>query len=608
MGRSYLSQSRLQQACDSGVLAARKRLGTAAAVENGIPDEVAEIGQRFFNLNFQNGAYGTAERTFVMTLQPDYAVSGHATVTVPTTVMAAFGFDQVPVEVDCEAQLSVQNTDVMMVLDVTGSMAETNPGDTMPKIDAMKDVIRRFYAQMAAAAGGTRQRFGFVPYSSNVNVGSLLQDSWVADEWTYQSRERQLDLKLETTKTFDRNWTKVSGTKGEATTVRTYDATWHPGKPASGVIDPSDETYPTTTASGGGYYGCDEPALASDYSISDVKVSQSTSVYLGLPPGIQTVEVHRSTETGTKTFLQIDGTTCAEKKRTYNSYVEQYEHVTQPAYLQTHKWKYAPIKLDVGDWRATSNGCVEERATYEIDDYDAVDLTKALDLDLDLVPTDDDKTKWGPEYPSLIFARAKMWDNTGTFSKSAVTTEDDFVDPYSMGMATCPAPARKLAEMTAEDIDAYLDTLTPGGQTYHDIGMIWGGRLISPTGLFAADNADVAAGKPTARNLIFLTDGQTAPLDLAYSSYGLEPLDQRRWSPNSGYTLTQTVEKRFTFACNEVKKRNVTVWVVTFGTQINPMLQECAGDGHFFEALDSDQLGKAFDQIAKQLGDLRIAK
>jgi hypothetical protein len=36
------------------------------------------------------------------------------------------------------------------------------------------------------------------------------------------------------------------------------------------------------------------------------------------------------------------------------------------------------------------------------------------------------------------------------------------------------------------------------------------------------------------------------------------------------------------------------------------MLQEGAGEGHFFEALDSEDLGKAFDQIAKQMGDLRI--
>ena len=95
--------------------------------------------------------------------------------------------------------------------------------------------------------------------------------------------------------------------------------------------------------------------------------------------------------------------------------------------------------------------------------------------------------------------------------------------------------------------------------------MIWGGRLLSPTGLFAAENADLP-GKPTNRHLIFLTDGLTEPRDIAYGAYGIEPLDQRRWSESSSLSLTQVVEKRFAVACDEVKKRNITVWVIGFGT------------------------------------------
>lgn len=52
LGRAHLSQSRLQQACDSGVLAARKRLGSQAAVTGDIPAVAADVGQRFFNINF----------------------------------------------------------------------------------------------------------------------------------------------------------------------------------------------------------------------------------------------------------------------------------------------------------------------------------------------------------------------------------------------------------------------------------------------------------------------------------------------------------------------------------------------------------------------------
>src|SRR6185295_8856170 len=64
MGRGYLTESRLQQACDAGVLAARKRLGTSAAVDGVISPEVGEFGQRFFNINFRDGAYGSRERRF----------------------------------------------------------------------------------------------------------------------------------------------------------------------------------------------------------------------------------------------------------------------------------------------------------------------------------------------------------------------------------------------------------------------------------------------------------------------------------------------------------------------------------------------------------------
>ena len=164
IGRGYLSQSRLQQACDSGVLAARKRLGTDAAVTGEIPESAATAGQRFFNLNFGRGAYGTENRTFQMTLEADFSVSGRATVDVPTTLMAIFGFSRMPVAVECQAQLNMSNMDVMMVLDTTGSMASTNPGDTKPKIAVLRDVVKSFHAQLEAnRSPGSSLRYGFVP-------------------------------------------------------------------------------------------------------------------------------------------------------------------------------------------------------------------------------------------------------------------------------------------------------------------------------------------------------------------------------------------------------------------------------------------------------------
>ena len=71
--------------------------------------------------------------------------------------------------------------------------------------------------------------------------------------------------------------------------------------------------------------------------------------------------------------------------------------------------------------------------------------------------------------------------------------------------------------------------------------------------------------------------------------------------------MTSTVEQRFLAACKEVKKRNITVWVIAFGTELNPVMTECAGDGHYFEAKDAEDLSEAFKAIADSFGDLRIS-
>lgn len=488
VSRGYLAQSRLQQACDAGVLAARKRIGSnvVAGMLNG---EALAAGQQFFDINFRDGIYGTEQRDFSMKVESDFSVSGLATVVVPTTIMNIFGYTEMPLRAECAATLSMSNTDVLMVLDTTGSMSTTNPGDSKNRMNTLKDVVRSFYAQLGTAASpATRIRYGFVPYSTNVNVGELLKHDWIADEWSYNYRE----------------W------NGATTKTWTYDS-----------------------------------------FVTDLKFLK-----VGTP---------------TKQF-KIGGT--AE----------------------------SPTQVTVG-WE----GCIEERATYEIADYTNVDMTKALDLDLDLVPDPArPETQWKPLLRDLSFLRG-IGGGSWAFHPGAITTTSDYINAAWWGYSACPPKARKLAEMTAGELDAYLGTLVPRGNTYHDIGMIWGGRLISPTGIFAAENADLP-GAPTSRNLIFLTDGQTAPLDLSYTTYGIEPLDQRRWRPGSSLSLTQTIEQRFLVACNEVKKRNVTVWVVAFGTSMNPTFAECAGPGHHFEAADAVALQSAFEQIAKRIGDLRISR
>lgn len=585
MGRGYLAETRLQQACDAGVLASRKKLGSQAFDSgSNSPEEdlVNNIGHRFFDVNFQDGAYGTRNREFEMTVGQDNAITGEAAVDVPTTIMNLFGYENLAVHVTCNAQLTMTNTDVMMVLDVTGSMNETNEGDSKSKIELLKDVVKTFHSQLEEnREGDARIRYGFVPYSTNVNVGGLLEDDWVTDSWTYQSR-RML---------------------GSANTSGLY-TSWTASSPISGTVSRTvASTYAATLS--GGVYSC--PTVPANTITASTKLVSSTSeAYAGPPAGTLYRYTYQRTRNGSEFSVSLSGSTCTVNKATYTSYVDTYSYFQKPALMIGTNWQYGPETIDVSAWRTKSNGCIEERDTYEIDDFDNVDLTRALDLDIDLIPTaGNSSTQWRPHYPKLIFGRAKKWDNTGQFDPAVSTTTAEYIAPWVANTAACPTPARKLAVMDAQAVEDYANTLVAGGSTYHDIGMIWGARLLSPTGLFAAENADV--GRPTSRHMVFLTDGQTSALDISYSAYGFEPLDKRRWSPASSRTLTQTIEDRFAFACKEAKKKNISIWLVAFGTQLNPVMEECAGAGHAFQANDGDELAETFSLIAKRMSDLRLA-
>jgi len=596
MGRNYLSQTRLQQACDAGALAARKKLGTQVVSTGIIPSDVADIGNRFFNLNYRAGAFGTRDRSFQMTLMPDYAVKGNASVTVPTTIMQMFGYDQVDISVECEAQLTFANTDVMFVLDTTGSMSWTNPGDTKPKIDVLRDTVHTFVTELEGSKGpGVRMRYGFVPYSSNVNVGYLLKSDWLVDSWTYHGRESKPSGEYTTTYTTDTVYTYVSGSR---TPISPFNWPNCPSSPytssTSGEGTNPDGTTYGTTVENGKQYSC-TPLPNGEVSVSGWDYTDYT---FNWQAGVQvphTVEILKWLYHP----MTIDTT-----------FVKDNSGNNPPHYAQINfpmmGTPDAPLNSPV-----TFQGCIEERDTYEIDDYDNVNFNKALDLDLDLVPSKKNpSTQWRPLLHELSWLPEVLHSQNDYLNPNPKFSLSNYYNSAFDDASPCPAAAQKLREMSVAQVDAYTAGLTPNGSTYHDIGMIWGGRLLSPTGIFAAENADLP-GRPTSRHMIFLTDGETSPYQLNYGTYGIDPMDKRRWNrenPKGGLTLSQVVEKRFTVACNEVKNRNITVWFIAFGTSINPVMTECAGPGHYFEANNATDLANAFSKIAKQIGNLRVSK
>jgi Flp pilus assembly protein TadG len=587
MSRSYMVKSRLQTACDSGALAARRAMTSSGW---GAASQAAATS--YFDANFQAGRYGTTDLARSFTSVDSEIVQGVASADVPTTIMKMFGNDVVSVDVKCQAIMNLPNTDVMFVLDTTGSMEQTNPGDPTSKIRALRDSVQNFHDTLEGAkSAGVQVRYGYVPYATNVNVGHLLQRDWVVDDWTYQSRIPDSSAGMVTTHA----WPRISGT-----------LTW-------------SETHPPLS-------NCVKP--------TDTEVSSNHTVPVVTTSGSTTVTTNQYTLNGIRYYLNKTDHSCTLSAGTFTNYVEQHVETTKPATAGSDFfWNYRPVEYDVSPLKGSNsdgtmaggsitapighnfaptsvtwNGCIEERDTVRTDDYSPIPAA-ARDLDIDAVPVaGEPATQWRPALSGLVFYR--YWPGDWHMGNVRTTDEYDDLASYEGGRySNCPTAAVKLAPMTNGQTTTYLDKLTTGGNTYHDIGMVWGLRLMSATGLFATENHKTPAGQEIVRHLIFMTDGDTNTDNLDYDAYGLAGLDRRRTNPASLATEADTieiVENRLSALCEVAKDRNITIWVIAFGTTLTPLLENCASPGSAFEADNTSALNSSFAEIASKIANLRL--
>ena len=158
------------------------------------------------------------------------------------------------------------------------------------------------------------------------------------------------------------------------------------------------------------------------------------------------------------------------------------------------------------------------------------------------------------------------------------------------------------------DFTAYLNTLNPDGGTYHDIGMIWGARLSSPDGIFAANvGLNPGSSSIVSRHIVFMTDGQLDPGITYYSAYGLEYWDRRITNDGSS-NQAQRHRDRFLAACNAAKAKGIRVWVIAFATTLDTSMTDCASPNSSYLSLNANDLNNAFVSIAQSISDLRLTQ
>ncbi|WP_243406176.1 Tad domain-containing protein [Sphingosinicella sp. YJ22] len=549
MSRAYMAKARLQSACDAAALAGR-RVMTGDQMSTAVNDEA----QRFFNFNFRQGQYQTAAFTPVVARSGPGTIRVTAATTIPTTIMRLFGYTTLPLNVTCDASLNFVNTDVMLVLDTTGSMLCTpeesgNCGRTSEittsRIRALREAVLALYDALAPTqaqleAAGMRLRFGIVPYSSTVNVGSLLNPGHVASSVEYQTR------------------------------VPIY------------VQSQSTQTINNVNSGTCNSYRQDPPVEDVTFPVTGRTVSHSN--------GTCTVTTRQYDRPATATFGFWYYERSAQDTSGYKTFANNVALPTRtPGTNQT---------ADV--W----NGCIEERATTSaINPNSGMAIPgQAADLNINLVPNSEE-TRWRPQWAEVEYFRGDAGGNL-TNRPSRVGARYDQI----AGEPACPASARRLQAWTRTNIQNYVNGLRAEGSTYHDVGMIWGARMISNAGVFA-DSPDTHANMPVARHIIFMTDGELAPSNLAYSAYGIEYMDQRITGNGAANAQHGRHMQRFRMICNAARSLNAQIWVIAFGTNLTAELRQCASSNdHASTSGNRAQLIQRFTEIGQNIGSLRLTR
>jgi len=576
VARMYYVKVRLQQACDAGALAGRKFMDDAN-VTSTLDSNAAAKARQFFDNNFSAGSFGSTAVSFTPVKTSDSQVAATATATVPMTIMKYFGGTNSVQNVTCEARLDLADVDIMFVLDTTGSMAcasseasctQTNVAYTRPdgstgyrvteksdsKIVGLRSAVLSFYDTMASNADpSTNLRYGLVPYASSVNVGFQLNPGQlVSDTWQYQSRQWIGDAD------------SGSPTSASTNNVPQTSCVATPRTPATGYVANSNGQNVSNDANG----------VNSWYEATSRSASWASSN--GGRCTITTQKVVPNYRYGPRD-LDVSA------------------FVTGAAVPDPTKWDGPMVR-----WQ----GCIEERDTETTGSFDVADLPPDLDPDL---PATSRATRWRPAWGETAYLRTSY----GVVDATREQANRGNSNWGPRGFAACGKAVQRLAVTSRAQLNTYLTSpdFVPLGGTYHDVGMIWGTRLMAPNGPFAADTAAWPNRNAPNRNLIFMTDGQMAPQNSVYGMYGHEFLD-RRVTSNGSTDLLARHNTRFAAVCAAAKARNITVWVIGFGSSgtLSSDLTTCASPGKTFYATDSAALANAFRAIATQIAELRISQ
>jgi Flp pilus assembly protein TadG len=566
LGRAMVVRARLAEALDSAGLAVGATAGLTQA-------QMQTLAQQYFNANYTaDASFGTPASVTVTT--GTQSVTLTTSVQMPTTLMNVVGIRTMSVGYTSQVVWGQTKLWVSLVLDNTGSMTETDATGTS-KISALITATDNLLAtlQSVAATAGDVQ-VSLVPFSKDVRAGtSYVGSGWI--DWTDweaapPSSTPASSIGPGSTCPYSTNRSPygygctVSPVNNSSTT-----STIPSSGSYSGYICPDEDGGKYNTGRGGHYYnGC----------------------YNSTPTQTLTTTVVKTTPTTVKqTCTTVNGGTasCVQTSSTTGSTATNTTTATTAGYSgdSTATTNTSPVTTTDGSQScSTKNGkttCTWTRTIVTTATATTVTKTGAAPFNHAWVVND--HSTWD----GCIEDRNQDYDVSNTVPTSTTTNFPAENTDY------CPPSAMVPLTDDWTNLKSAVDNMTAAGSTNQPVGLAWGWQAQTSGDPFNPGTLPAN----TSQVIIILSDGLNT---------------QDRWYGDGSDQSTQ-VDGRMATLCTNAKAAGFTIYAVFVdlnGTQGNStVLQNCATDSdHYFDLTTSGAIVTAFNTIATQITQLRVAR
>jgi hypothetical protein len=186
--------------------------------------------------------------------------------------------------------------------------------------------------------------------------------------------------------------------------------------------------------------------------------------------------------------------------------------------------------------------------------------------------------------------------------------------------AACPDPIVPLtkSKTTLESAIGKLRAYAASGTNISE-GLAWAWRVISPSEPFSEG---APYDKKNKKFIVLMTDGfnEVVPQGVAWnlSDYGsIGYAENARFGTTDRAAITRELDRRLADVCRNIKGKDIQIFTLLFdpvghtqSSDVEGLLRGCATsrDRHFFKASSRGELVRAFQTIANEITKLRLAR